>query len=112
MLPMHRPAGVLEAHASMHIQSLCDARILHRHTIGLSPVYLPLCTPQEGNTPLHRAAIHGRKEVAALLLHKGADLEAVDLVSSLGGMWVQLHSPCLHHVSCDSNMRVPKASPH
>ncbi len=43
--------------------------------------------PQVGNTPLHQAARYGHKEVAALLLDRGANLEAVNKVSSLGGMW-------------------------
>ena len=55
-----------------------------RHTTCLSPVHLPLCNLQDGNTPLHRAALNGHKEVAALLLDKGANLEALDKVSNPG----------------------------
>lgn len=36
---------------------------------------------QDGWTPLMHAAINGRKEVVALLLEKGANKEAKDIVS-------------------------------
>jgi ankyrin repeat protein len=34
---------------------------------------------QEGQTPLHYAVISGHKEIVALLLEKGANIEAIDI---------------------------------
>ena len=42
----------------------------------------PAPATQDGQTPLHYAALNGRKDVAALLLEWGADKEAKNNVSA------------------------------
>ncbi len=75
------------------MQNQNDVEKVEKVPNRLDPGALPLCGPQDGDTPLQLAALHGHKEVAALLLDRRANLEAIDKVSSLAGMWMQLHGP-------------------
>ena len=38
---------------------------------------------QDGNTPLHKAAMNGHTEIASILLGSGADTHSKDMVSIL-----------------------------
>ena len=42
--------------------------------------------PQDGQTPLHYAALRGPEAVVGVLLEAGADTEATDMVRGAGGM--------------------------
>ena len=57
----------------------------------------PAPATQAGLTPLHRAAGNGHKDVAALLLERGANKEAKDKVSGprvgVGRGWVESGRP-------------------
>ena len=43
--------------------------------------HIVLCLPQNGSTPLHIAASHGKDDAVKVLLEKGANIDAVDNVS-------------------------------
>ena len=69
----------------------------YRKEGGLTP-RPPAPATQDGRTPLHYAALNGHKDVAALLLERGADKEAKNNVS------VPMHvgpAAALPHTSVD-----------
>ena len=52
---------------------------------------LSCCCPQDGQTPLHWAAKHGHDSTVALLLDKGADINATDEVGcAVVLLWIRV----------------------
>jgi ankyrin repeat protein len=59
---------------------VCNITTTAFHQLKVALGSAPLCA-QGGATPLLRAVLGGHKEVAALLLERGANVEATNMVS-------------------------------
>ncbi len=86
----HGARGVYQGAARMRMKGTLIS-LLERHFMPQQDSPSPFtCDPQNFNTPLHQASGHGHRDVAAILLDRGANVEAMNKVSIPAGMWVQL----------------------
>ena len=79
------PTSFLNPHSSP--LSLLSLILFHHLSLPRSLMLVSSLLPQDGCTPLIRAAAKGKTETAAMLIERGADLEAKDNVRTRHPWW-------------------------